>query len=107
MTLVMNSLPMGMHTVVNEYGGAFSGGRGSSSSTRPSALDNRSQAVVMRNIEEMPATRVIIAHRLSTIRNADRILVLDEGRLVQQGTYDQLVADAEGTLARLVHRQSL
>ena len=61
----------------------------------------------MRNIEEMPATRVIIALRLSTIHNADRILVLDEGRLVQQGTYDQLVADAEGTFARLVHRQSL
>jgi ABC-type multidrug transport system fused ATPase/permease subunit len=50
---------------------------------------------------------VIIAHRLSTIRNADRILVLDDGQLVQEGTYDQLVADTEGTFARLVRRQSL
>jgi ABC-type bacteriocin/lantibiotic exporter with double-glycine peptidase domain len=118
----VRSLPMGMHTVVNEYGGAFSGGQrqllllARAVAAKPrvifldeatSALDNRSQAVVMRNIEEMPATRVIIAHRLSTIRNADRILVLDEGRLVQQGTYDELVADTEGTFARLVHRQSL
>ncbi|MDQ1360349.1 MAG: hypothetical protein QOJ44_726 [Acidimicrobiaceae bacterium] len=61
----------------------------------------------MRNIEEMHATRVIIAHRLSTIRNADRILVLDDGHLVQQGTYDQLMAVTDGTFARLVHRQSL
>src|SRR5665213_3625896 len=122
MTLVMNSLPMGMHTVVNEYGGAFSGGQrqllllARAVAAKPrvifldeatSALDNRSQAVVMRNIEEMAATRVIIAHRLSTIRNADRILVLDDGHLVQQGSYDQLIADTEGTFARLVHRQSL
>ena len=118
----VRSLPMGMHTVVNEYGGAFSGGQrqllllARAVAAKPrvvfldeatSALDNRSQAVVMRNVEEMPATRVIIAHRLSTIRNADRILVLDEGKLVQQGTYEQLVADTEGTFARLVHRQSL
>ncbi|MGA7417876.1 MAG: NHLP bacteriocin export ABC transporter permease/ATPase subunit [Acidimicrobiales bacterium] len=118
----VRSLPMGMHTVVNEYGGAFSGGQrqllllARAVAAKPrvifldeatSALDNRSQAVVMRNIEEMHATRVIIAHRLSTIRNADRILVLDDGRLVQQGTYDELVAEPDGTFARLVHRQSL
>jgi NHLM bacteriocin system ABC transporter ATP-binding protein len=118
----VRQLPMGMHTVVNEYGGAFSGGQrqllllARAVAARPrvvfldeatSALDNRSQAVVMRNIEEMHATRVIIAHRLSTIRNADRILVLEDGHLVQQGTYDQLVADSGGTFARLVHRQAL
>jgi ABC-type multidrug transport system fused ATPase/permease subunit len=59
----------------------------------------------------MPVTNAApaaaIAHRLSTIRNADRILVLDGGRLVQEGTYDQLVGDAAGTFAPLVHRQSL
>jgi NHLM bacteriocin system ABC transporter ATP-binding protein len=118
----VRSLPMGMHTVINEYGGAFSGGQrqllllARAVAAKPrlifldeatSALDNRSQAVVMRNIEEMHATRVVIAHRLSTIRNADRILVLDGGRLVQEGTYNQLVADGAGTFARLVHRQSL
>lgn len=111
-----------MHTMVNEYGGAFSGGQrqllllARAVAAKPrvvfldeatSALDNRSQAEVMRNIEEMHATRVIIAHRLSTIGNADRILVLDDGRLVQQSTYDQLGADPDGPFARLVHRQAL
>lgn len=118
----VRTLPMGMHTVVNEYGGAFSGGQrqllllARAVAAKPrivfldeatSALDNRSQAVVMRNIEEMHATRVVIAHRLSTIRNADRILVLDAGRLVQEGTYEELVADQAGVFARLVHRQAV
>ncbi|HVX22706.1 MAG TPA: NHLP bacteriocin export ABC transporter permease/ATPase subunit [Acidimicrobiales bacterium] len=118
----VRSLPMGMHTVVNEYGGAFSGGQrqqlllARAVAGRPrivfldeatSALDNRTQAVVMRSVEAMHATRIVIAHRLSTIRNADRILVLDGGRLVQQGSYDQLMAEPDGVFARLVHRQSL
>jgi ABC-type bacteriocin/lantibiotic exporter with double-glycine peptidase domain len=118
----VRSLPMGMHTVVNEYGGAFSGGQrqllllARAVAGRPrivfldeatSALDNRTQAVVMRSIEDMHATRVVIAHRLSTIRNADRILVLDGGRLVQEGTYEHLMADNSGVFARLVHRQAL
>ncbi len=43
----------------------------------------------------------------TVIGNVDRILVLDDGRLTQQGTYDQLVADPDGTFGRLVHRQGL
>ena len=118
----VRSLPMGMHTVINEYGGAFSGGQrqllllARAVAGKPrivfldeatSALDNRSQAIVMRGIEEMHATRVVIAHRLSTIRHADRILVLDRGQLVQEGTYEELVDEEDGVFARLVHRQAL
>jgi NHLM bacteriocin system ABC transporter ATP-binding protein len=58
-----------------------------------SALDNASQAEITRSIDQLGATRIVIAHRLSTIRNADRIYVLDRGRVVQSGTFDELVAE--------------
>jgi ABC-type multidrug transport system fused ATPase/permease subunit len=51
------------------------------------------------------ATRIVIAHRLSTILHADRIIVLDAGRIVQQGSYDELMQDGDGMFARLVRRQ--
>lgn len=57
-----------------------------------SALDNRTQSLVMTSLESLKSTRVVAAQRLSTIRNADRILVLDNGRLVEEGDYDQLMA---------------
>ena len=57
-----------------------------------SALDNRTQEIVSRSLEELETTRIVIAHRLSTIQNADRIYVLRDGRVVQQGTYRQLIA---------------
>lgn len=69
-----------------------------------SAVDNRTQAAVSGALEKLQATRIVIAHRLSTIRSAHRIVVLDGGRVVEQGTYDELVA-REGTFARLVRRQ--
>jgi NHLM bacteriocin system ABC transporter ATP-binding protein len=117
----IRSLPMGMHTVINEQGGAFSGGQrqllllARAMVGHPkvilldeatSALDNLSQATVMRNIEALNATRIVIAHRLSTVRNADRVLVLVNGRLIQQGTYDEL-ARADGPFAELIRRQTL
>jgi len=69
-----------------------------------SALDNETQAKVSRSLERLKATRIVVAHRLSTIRNADRIYVLDAGRVVQQGKYQQLL-DQGGLFAELAKRQ--
>jgi ATP-binding cassette subfamily C protein len=69
-----------------------------------SALDNQTQAIVSRSLEALDATRIVIAHRLSTIVKADRIFVLEAGRVVQSGTYAELIAQ-EGLLAKLAQRQ--
>ncbi|HEY2073628.1 MAG TPA: NHLP bacteriocin export ABC transporter permease/ATPase subunit [Gaiellaceae bacterium] len=115
----IEALPMGMHTFVAEGMGAFSGGQkqrlliARAVVGRPrillfdeatSALDNRTQAAVSDAIEHLRATRVVIAHRLSTVRNADRIVVVQAGKAVQQGTYDELMA-VEGTFRLLAQRQ--
>ena len=69
-----------------------------------SSLDNRTQATVARSLERLKATRIVIAHRLSTIVNADRIVVLEAGRIVQSGTYAELLAQP-GLFADLAQRQ--
>lgn len=69
-----------------------------------SALDNRTQAIVSESLEQLQVTRVVIAHRLSTIRNADRIYVFQAGRVVQQGSFEEL-SNQEGLFARLIARQ--
>jgi ABC-type bacteriocin/lantibiotic exporter with double-glycine peptidase domain len=69
-----------------------------------SALDNRTQAIVSESLERLRATRVVIAHRLSTILNADQIYVMQGGRVVQHGTYRELV-EQEGLFAELARRQ--
>ena len=112
-------MPMEMFTVVGDSSSLFSGGqiqriRIAAALVRnprivlldeaTSWLDARSQAQVMRGIESLAATRIVIAHRLSTIRKAERIYVLDAGRVVQQGTFDELYA-VEGAFHRLVQRQ--
>lgn len=115
----IEAMPMGMHTIVSEGGTNLSGGQrqrlliARSLVLKPkillfdeatSALDNRTQAIVSQSLDQLKVTRIVIAHRLSTIRNADRIYVLEAGRIVQQGTFTQL-AQQEGLFAQLIARQ--
>lgn len=117
----ITSMPMGLESFVMEGGSQLSGGQrqrvmiARALVNRPrlifldqatSALDNRTQAIVGASLAAMNGTRIVIAHRLSTIRAADRILVLDGGRIVQSGTYDELIGD-DGAFRRLVERQLL
>ncbi len=71
-----------------------------------SALDNLTQEAVTRNIAALGMTRIVIAHRLSTIRSADLILVLDQGEIVESGSYDQLI-NVGGLFSELVSRQEI
>jgi ATP-binding cassette subfamily C protein len=115
----IEQMPMGMHTFIAEGASTFSGGQkqrlmiARAIINRPrillldeatSALDNPTQAEVSRGIERLEVTRIVIAHRLSTIRHADRIYVLDGGRVVQAGTYEALMGE-EGLFRRLAERQ--
>ena len=74
-----------------------------------SALDNESEAIVQAALDELLAaggrTTLVIAHRLSTIRNADKIVVLQEGRVAEQGTHEELLSNAEGLYFNLVLAQ--
>jgi ABC-type multidrug transport system fused ATPase/permease subunit len=69
-----------------------------------SAQDNVTQSSINLHMESLRVTRIVIAHRLSTIEGADRILVLDEGKVVQQGTYEELIAQP-GHFSDLARRQ--
>ena len=69
-----------------------------------SALDNRSQAIVTASLDALKVTRIVVAHRLSTIVHADRIFVFDAGRVVQSGSYAELIAQ-KGLFADLAARQ--
>ena len=71
-----------------------------------SALDNKTQKQVSEALDKMGCTRIVIAHRLSTIRHCDRILVLDGGKVIEQGSYEELIAQ-NGYFAELVERQRL
>jgi len=114
-------MPMGMQTLVSEGGGGVSGGQrqriliARAVCGKPkilmldeatSALDNVTQRHVSDALDGLDCTRVVIAHRLSTIRHADRIIMLDGGKIVEDGTYEELVA-AQGAFAELVARQQL
>ncbi|HTX03849.1 MAG TPA: NHLP bacteriocin export ABC transporter permease/ATPase subunit [Candidatus Acidoferrales bacterium] len=115
------AMPMQLETMIGDDGGGLSGGQrqriliARALAHKPrivlfdeatSALDNQTQAIVTESLRNMRATRVVIAHRLSTIVNADRIVVLDRGHIVQQGSYAQLV-DTPGLFADLAARQRL
>ncbi|KAB8315265.1 NHLP bacteriocin export ABC transporter permease/ATPase subunit [Tolypothrix campylonemoides VB511288] len=113
------AMPMEMHTVISEGGGNLSGGQrqrlliARALALKPrillfdeatSALDNRTQAIVSESLEKLQVTRIAIAHRLSTIRNAHRIYVLQAGRVVQQGSFEEL-GSQQGLFAQLMQRQ--
>lgn len=117
----IRDLPMGMRTFISEGSGGISGGQrqrlliARALVSNPSiilfdeatsALDNITQEKVTQSLEKLGCTRVVIAHRLSTVRNADRIVVLDKGRIVEDGTYDELIKK-NGFFAELVARQQL
>lgn len=117
----IRAMPMGMSTVVSEGQGGISGGQrqrlmiARAVAPKPkllifdeatSALDNKTQRQVSEALDAMGCTRVVIAHRLSTIRHCDRILVLDSGSIVEDGTYEELIAQG-GYFAELVKRQRL
>ncbi|MFG3281095.1 NHLP bacteriocin export ABC transporter permease/ATPase subunit [Streptomyces sp. NPDC048111] len=112
-------MPMGLHTMISG-GGAISGGQrqrlmiAQALVRRPrvlffdeatSALDNETQRIVTESTRGLRATRFVIAHRLSTVLDADRVIVMAEGRIVQQGPPAQLLADPHGPLHELVRRQ--
>ncbi len=114
-------MPMQLETMLGEGGAGLSGGqrqrlliaRALVGNPRiifmdeaTSALDNVAQAHAVRSLDALNCTRVVIAHRLSTIQNCSRIVVLEGGRLVEDGTYDQLIAQ-NGRFAALVERQRL
>jgi ATP-binding cassette subfamily C protein len=69
-----------------------------------SALDNQTQAQIRDNLDALRVTRVVIAHRLSTVRNADKIIVLERGRIVQVGKFDELL-EAKGPFRSIAARQ--
>ncbi|MBQ1900635.1 MAG: ATP-binding cassette domain-containing protein, partial [Erysipelotrichaceae bacterium] len=71
-----------------------------------SALDNKTQKQVSEALDQLNCTRIVIAHRLSTIKHCDRILILDDGKIVEEGTYDELI-EKNGFFADLVERQRL
>ncbi len=116
----IRSMPMGMHTYVSEGGSTLSGGQrqrlllARAIVHRPpllmldeatSALDNRTQEMVSQSMRTLRVSRLVIAHRLSTIVGADRIYVLEHGRVIQHGSYDELIS-VEGPFRELSKRQT-
>jgi ABC-type multidrug transport system fused ATPase/permease subunit len=69
-----------------------------------SALDNRTQKKIANALDGLKCTRIVIAHRLSTIEHCDRILLLDKGRIVEEGNYQELM-ERKGAFYELVERQ--
>ncbi len=114
-------MPMGMHTIISEGSGGVSGGQrqrlmiARAIVPKPkilmfdeatSALDNITQKIVSDSLDKLRCTRIVIAHRLSTIKQCDRIIYLEKGMIVEDGTYDELIAK-NGKFAELVERQRL
>lgn len=117
----IRELPMGMMTLVGEGGGVISGGQkqrlliARAVVAKPkilmfdeatSALDNLTQEKITEALGQMKCTRIVIAHRLSTIKDCDKIFVMDEGRIVEEGKYEALMKK-DGIFAGLVRRQQL
>lgn len=115
------SLPMGLHTPLTEGGKSLSAGQRQRLliaravvhqprilffDEATSALDDQTQALLIRHLSSTHVTRIVIAHRLSTVQQADRIVVLDQGRVMETGTYDALMA-RNGLFAEFARRQLL
>lgn len=116
----IKAMPMGMHTMLSDGGGTVSGGQrqrlviAQALIRKPrilffdeatSALDNQAQRVVIESTRALRCTRIVIAHRLSTIMDADRVITMRDGRVVQQGPPAELLADTSGLFYELVRRQ--
>jgi ATP-binding cassette subfamily C protein len=114
-------MPMGMDTVVSEGATNISGGQrqrlliARALVTRPrillldeatSALDNQTQAIVSESLRRRRVTRLVIAHRLSAIKRADQIYVLNQGRILDRGTFDELVG-RQGLFKSMIARQTI
>ena len=112
----ISEMPMAYDTVISDGGGSLSGGQRQRVAIAravirnpalmlldeaTSALDNSTEARVIENLEKLRCTRITVAHRLSTVRNADLIVVMDKGKIVEQGNHKQLLA-ANGLYAKLV-----
>ena len=117
----IRAMPMGMHTMISEGQGGISGGQkqrlmiARAVAPKPSilifdeatsALDNITQKKVTEALDNLKCTRIVIAHRLSTIRSCSRILYLGEGRVLEEGTYEELM-EKKGLFAEMVERQQL
>lgn len=117
----IRKMPMGMNTLISEGSGGISGGQrqrlmiARAIAPKPkilmfdeatSALDNLTQKKVSESLDSLKCTRIVIAHRLSTIKQCDRILVLDRGKIVEDGSYNSLI-EKGGYFAELVARQRL
>lgn len=117
----IEAMPMGMNTMISEGQGGISGGQrqrlmiARAIAPKPkilmfdeatSALDNITQKKVSDSLDTLKCTRLVIAHRLSTIKHCDRIIVIDGGHIVEDGTYDELIAQ-NGFFTELVNRQRL
>jgi len=117
----IKEMPMGMNTVISEGQGGISGGQKQRImiaraivhqpkvlifDEATSALDNKTQNSISQSIGKLNCTRIVIAHRLSTIMNADRIIMLENGRIIEEGNYQELI-EKKGKFAELVERQRL
>ena len=112
---------MGMNTLIAEGAGGISGGQkqrimiARAIAPKPkilmfdeatSALDNITQRIVSDSLDKLNCTRIVIAHRLSTIKQCDRIIVLEGGKIIEDGTYEELIRK-KGYFAELVERQQI
>lgn len=117
----IKNMPMGMQTVISEGSTNISGGQrqriliARALAGRPSivifdeatsALDNRTQAIVTHSLDKMHATQIIVAHRLSTIKNVDRVIVIDKGQVIENGSFAELV-EKGGVFASMVKQQTI